>query len=211
MASQRPLLSVFGLCNDISPSTWTEGLTPAQPAGAEAAHAAVAAAARTIPARETRKKIMIRSTRYIVYASNSYSPRQVRFSARGNWVRTSRRAYQRPHNSAACACRRPYFDGEQCGLRFVFQRGRGWKPRKSVIASLPDGASDLRASQTSTYWLALPPAQPATAWTAWNFAMKIKNSIKTLRTRHRENRVVRRRGRLYIINKKVRRYKARQG
>jgi large subunit ribosomal protein L36 len=66
-------------------------------------------------------------------------------------------------------------------------------------------------SQTSTYWLALPPAQPATAWTAWNFAMKIKNSIKTLRTRHRDNRVVRRRGRLYIINKKVRRYKARQG
>lgn len=41
--------------------------------------------------------------------------------------------------------------------------------------------------------------------------MKIKNSIKTLRTRHRENRVVRRRGRLYIINKTVRRYKARQG
>ena len=41
--------------------------------------------------------------------------------------------------------------------------------------------------------------------------MKIKNSIKTLRTRHRDNRVVRRRGRLYIINKTVRRYKARQG
>jgi large subunit ribosomal protein L36 len=80
-----------------------------------------------------------------------------------------------------------------------------------MIANLPDGASDLRASQTSTYWLAHPPAQPATAWIAWNFAMKIKNSIKTLRTRHRDNRVVRRRGRLYVINKKVRRYKARQG
>jgi large subunit ribosomal protein L36 len=195
MASQRPLLSVFGLCNDISPSTWTEGLTPAQPAGAEAAHAAVAAAARTIPAKETRKKIMVRSTRYISTQA----------------TRTARGKYWRPHNSAACACRRPHFDGEQCGLRFFFQRGRGWKPRKSVIASLLDGASDLRASQTSTYWLALPPAQPATAWTAWNFAMKIKNSIKTLRTRHRENRVVRRRGRLYVINKKVRRYKARQG
>lgn len=46
---------------------------------------------------------------------------------------------------------------------------------------------------------------------AWKLAMKIKNSIKTLRTRHRDNRVVRRRGRLYIINKTVRRYKARQG
>jgi large subunit ribosomal protein L36 len=41
--------------------------------------------------------------------------------------------------------------------------------------------------------------------------MKIKNSIKTLRTRHRANRVVRRRGRLYVINKTVRRFKARQG
>jgi large subunit ribosomal protein L36 len=41
--------------------------------------------------------------------------------------------------------------------------------------------------------------------------MKIKNSIKTLRTRHRDNRVVRRRGRLFIINKTVKRYKARQG
>ncbi len=42
-------------------------------------------------------------------------------------------------------------------------------------------------------------------------AMKIKNSIKTLRTRHRDNRVVRRRRRLYVINKTVKRFKARQG
>jgi large subunit ribosomal protein L36 len=41
--------------------------------------------------------------------------------------------------------------------------------------------------------------------------MKIRNSIKTLRKRHRDNRVVRRRGRLYIINKTIKRYKARQG
>ena len=42
-------------------------------------------------------------------------------------------------------------------------------------------------------------------------AMKIRNSIKTLRNRHRDNRVVRRRGRLYVINKTIKRYKARQG
>jgi large subunit ribosomal protein L36 len=42
-------------------------------------------------------------------------------------------------------------------------------------------------------------------------AMKIRNSIKTLRKRHRDNRVVRRRGRLYVINKTIKRYKARQG
>jgi large subunit ribosomal protein L36 len=41
--------------------------------------------------------------------------------------------------------------------------------------------------------------------------MKVKNSIKSLRTRHRDNKVVRRRGRLYVINKTQRRFKARQG
>jgi large subunit ribosomal protein L36 len=41
--------------------------------------------------------------------------------------------------------------------------------------------------------------------------MKIKNSLKTLLTRHRDNRLVRRRGRVYIINKTNPRFKARQG
>lgn len=41
--------------------------------------------------------------------------------------------------------------------------------------------------------------------------MKIKNSLKALMTRHRDNRLVRRRGRVYIINKTQRRFKARQG
>jgi large subunit ribosomal protein L36 len=41
--------------------------------------------------------------------------------------------------------------------------------------------------------------------------MKIKNSLRSLRNRHRENRLVRRKGRVYIINKTQKRYKARQG
>ncbi len=41
--------------------------------------------------------------------------------------------------------------------------------------------------------------------------MKIRNSLKSLRTRHRDNRLVRRKGRVYIINKTNPRYKARQG
>ena len=41
--------------------------------------------------------------------------------------------------------------------------------------------------------------------------MKIKTSLRSLRTRHRENRLVRRKGRVYIINKTQKRYKARQG
>ncbi|GAB4359900.1 type B 50S ribosomal protein L36 [Oricola thermophila] len=41
--------------------------------------------------------------------------------------------------------------------------------------------------------------------------MKIKNSLKALKTRDRNNRLVRRKGRVYIINKQNPRYKARQG
>jgi large subunit ribosomal protein L36 len=42
-------------------------------------------------------------------------------------------------------------------------------------------------------------------------AMKVRNSLKSLRARHRDNRIVRRKGRVYIINKTQRRFKARQG
>ncbi len=41
--------------------------------------------------------------------------------------------------------------------------------------------------------------------------MKIVNSLKSLKGRHRDNRVIRRRGRTYVINKTDRRFKARQG
>ncbi len=41
--------------------------------------------------------------------------------------------------------------------------------------------------------------------------MKIRNSLKSLMKRHPDNQMVRRRGRVYIINKTQKRYKARQG
>ncbi|HRY24171.1 MAG: 50S ribosomal protein L36 [Geminicoccaceae bacterium] len=41
--------------------------------------------------------------------------------------------------------------------------------------------------------------------------MKVRNSLKTARTRHKDCRLVRRKGRVYIINKKDPRFKARQG
>jgi large subunit ribosomal protein L36 len=44
-----------------------------------------------------------------------------------------------------------------------------------------------------------------------NNAMKVRNSLKSLRGRHRDNRLVRRKGRVYVINKTQRRFKARQG
>ena len=39
--------------------------------------------------------------------------------------------------------------------------------------------------------------------------MKVRNSLKSLRGRHRNNRLVRRKGRVYVINKVQRRFKAR--
>jgi len=41
--------------------------------------------------------------------------------------------------------------------------------------------------------------------------MKVKNSLKSLKNRHRDCRVIRRKGRVYVINKTQRRFKARQG
>ena len=65
------------------------------------------------------------------------------------------------------------------------------------------------------------PAAAPWCWTAWEGGprrfrrqgeeMKICNSLKSLKTRHKDCRVVRRKGRVYVINKTQRRYKARQG
>jgi len=41
--------------------------------------------------------------------------------------------------------------------------------------------------------------------------MKVRSSLKSLKARHRACRVVRRKGRVYIINKVDPRYKAKQG
>jgi large subunit ribosomal protein L36 len=41
--------------------------------------------------------------------------------------------------------------------------------------------------------------------------MKVKNSLRSLKNRHRDCRVVRRKGRVYVINKTQPKFKARQG
>jgi len=41
--------------------------------------------------------------------------------------------------------------------------------------------------------------------------MKVRSSLKSLKKRHRDCRIVRRKGRVYVINKTNRRFKARQG
>jgi len=41
--------------------------------------------------------------------------------------------------------------------------------------------------------------------------MKVRNSLRSLKNRDKDCRVVRRKGRVYVINKKNPRFKARQG
>ncbi|MFN0023148.1 MAG: type B 50S ribosomal protein L36 [Parvularculaceae bacterium] len=41
--------------------------------------------------------------------------------------------------------------------------------------------------------------------------MKVRSSLKSLKSRHKDCRIVRRKGRVYVINKTQKRYKARQG
>jgi len=41
--------------------------------------------------------------------------------------------------------------------------------------------------------------------------VKVVNSLRSLKSRHRDCQVVRRKGRVYVINKTQRRFKARQG
>ncbi len=41
--------------------------------------------------------------------------------------------------------------------------------------------------------------------------MKVVNSLKTIKVRHKNCRMVRRKGRIYVINKTNPRFKARQG
>jgi large subunit ribosomal protein L36 len=41
--------------------------------------------------------------------------------------------------------------------------------------------------------------------------MKVRNSLRSLKQRHRDCRIVRRKGRVYVINKTHPRFKARQG
>ena len=42
-------------------------------------------------------------------------------------------------------------------------------------------------------------------------AMKVRNSLRSLKKRDKDCRIIRRKGRVYVINKKNPRFKARQG
>jgi large subunit ribosomal protein L36 len=56
-----------------------------------------------------------------------------------------------------------------------------------------------------------PTPTPSQASAGTPTAMKIRNSLRTAKKRDKNCRVIRRRGRTYVINKKNPRLKARQG
>jgi large subunit ribosomal protein L36 len=61
------------------------------------------------------------------------------------------------------------------------------------------------------FWLSRTIVPDAAFQKHQDCLMKVRNSLKSLRGRHRNNRLVRRKGRVYVINKVQRRFKARQG
>lgn len=54
-------------------------------------------------------------------------------------------------------------------------------------------------------------ANPAVRGQIEDTVMKVRSSLKSLKTRHRDCKLVRRKGRVYVINKTDPRFKAKQG
>jgi large subunit ribosomal protein L36 len=88
--------------------------------------------------------------------------------------------------------------------------GVGGAFKASLARSLRRAPVDAKFdfSTASTYMRPLISARPIPYETC---AMKVRSSLKSLKTRHRDCKLVRRRGRVYIINKTNPRFKARQG
>jgi large subunit ribosomal protein L36 len=86
-------------------------------------------------------------------------------------------------------------------------------PRAGVVLEPAHGLDRFSTTHGSASGNAasLTSAWPIRKGTITELAMKVRNSLKSLRGRHRDNRIVRRKGRVYVINKTQRRFKARQG
>jgi large subunit ribosomal protein L36 len=83
----------------------------------------------------------------------------------------------------------------------------GFRARRVRCARGAPGMTDPRFDAVGGRPYVLPTFPDGTG----QGSMKVRNSLKSLRSRHRSNRLVRRKGRVYVINKVQRRFKARQG
>ena len=77
------------------------------------------------------------------------------------------------------------------------------------------GLAGVDSYEAGAYTPALAPLRAQTAMGGVCFLkadpMKVRSSLKSLKSRHRDCKVVRRKGRVYVINKTDPRFKARQG
>ena len=75
-----------------------------------------------------------------------------------------------------------------------------------------DGASVVDSARTRPYMRRLLfPGSRLGPRRVRSQVMKVRSSIKSLKTRHRDCKVVRRKGVVYVINKTNPRFKAKQG
>lgn len=81
--------------------------------------------------------------------------------------------------------------------------GSGIRSPKPVPGRIDSGGRGSYLSRLVKSW------GPAT--TAEDGHMRVANSMKTLKKRHRACRLIKRKGRTYVINKENPRFKARQG
>ena len=77
----------------------------------------------------------------------------------------------------------------------------------SPYPSAPPPHSEL----TRSTLLPIRPASYRPGPSAQRRVMKVRSSLKSLKTRHRDCKLVRRKGRVYVINKTNPRFKAKQG
>jgi large subunit ribosomal protein L36 len=77
------------------------------------------------------------------------------------------------------------------------------------LATMRGGSASLaRLTSRGAVSISAPSHQPPKQTRP---TMKVRSSLKSLKTRHRDCKLVRRKGRIYIINKTDPRYKAKQG
>ena len=78
--------------------------------------------------------------------------------------------------------------------------------RAALFGSSPSARIDSEGP-----WPYTPPLRNNPTLFAKRRVMKVRSSLKSLKTRHRDCKLVRRKGRVYIINKTNPRFKAKQG
>jgi large subunit ribosomal protein L36 len=120
-------------------------------------------------------------------SSNPVRAASLRSGSRGGWGGTNR-AILYPTTEFAV------FFGLFPQLLRVFPRLTWGGPPHSFRASSPEGMSPFLAGNSGK-----------------RRVMKVRNSLRSLKKRDKDCRIIRRKGRVYVINKKNPRFKARQG